>query len=181
LTLIAPGIKNETFLSGFIIKVQNEGPVAQQPMLPMIPPGANEINHQVCVWRSEDHWTYFLGAHPIYSHRANDQRMFRLVTAQLIDSGACRLVDILRSFGASKSSVIRSLRKLRSEGPEGFFKARRGRRGGSVLTSEVLRNAQDLLQQGCSRRDTADDLGVRYDTLLKAIKDGRLQEGERQE
>jgi transposase-like protein len=107
--------------------------------------------------------------------------MFRLVTAQLIDSGACRLVDILRTFGVSKSSVIRSLKKLRSEGPEGFFKARRGRRGGSVLTSEVLQNAQRLLQQGCSRRDTADELGVPYDTLRKAIKDGRLQERERQE
>jgi transposase-like protein len=90
-------------------------------------------------------------------------------------------VDILRTFGVSKSSVIRSLKKLRSEGPEGFFKARRGRRAGSVLTSEVLQNAQRLLQQGCSRRDTADELGVPYDTLRKAIKDGRLQERERQE
>ena len=68
--------------------------------------------------------------------------MFRLVTSQLIESGACRLVDVLETFGVSKSSVIRSLKTLRLEGPEGFFKARRGRRGGTVMTREVLDKAQ---------------------------------------
>ena len=153
--------------------------MAQQLILPMIPPGATEINHRVCVWRGEDRWTYFLGAHPVYSHGPDDQRMFRMVTSQLIDSGACRLVDILNTFGVSKSCVIRSLKKLRSEGPEGFFKARRGRRGGSVLTTEVLDHARQLLHQGFSRRQTADELGVAYDTLRKAFEDGRLQEVER--
>lgn len=152
--------------------------MSQQLILPMIPAGANEINHRVCVWRGEDRWTYFLGTHPIYSHGADDQRMFRLVTCQLIDSGACRLADILKTFGVSKSSVIRSLKKLRSEGPEGFFKARRGRRGGSVLTRKVLDNAQRLLEKGYGRREIADELGVRYDTFRKAINDGRLRERE---
>jgi transposase-like protein len=155
--------------------------VAQQLILPMIPPGATEINHRVCVWRTEDRWTYFLGAHPIYSHDADDRRMFRMVTSQMIDSGACRLVDILRTFGVSKSSVIRSLKKLRTEGPEGFFKARPGRRSASVMTPEVLQNAQRLLQQGHGRRDTAEELGIPYDTFRKAISDGRLQEPGRQE
>jgi transposase len=155
--------------------------VSQQMILPMIPPGATEINYRVCVWRNEDRWTYFLGAHPIYSHEANDRRMFRMVTSQLIDSGACRLVDIPKTFGVSKSSVIRSLKKLRSEGPEGFFQARRGRRGASVMTPEVIENAQCLLQQGCSRRETAKELGVPYDTFRKAIQDGRLHEPKRRQ
>lgn len=154
--------------------------MAQQLILPMIPPGATEISHRVCVWRDEDRWTYFVGTHPIYSHGAHDTRMFRMVTSQLIDSGACRLVDILETFGVSKSSVIRSLKKLRVEGPEGFFKARRGRRGGTVMTREVLEKAQSLLQQGCNRREIADELAVSCDTLRKAINDGRLREPERQ-
>lgn len=154
--------------------------MSQQLILPMIPRGATEINHRVCVFRDEEKWTYFVGMHPVYSHGANDTRMFRMVTAQLIDSGACRLVEILRTFGVSKSSVIRSLKKLRSEGAEGFFKARRGRRGGTVMTREVLEQAQSLLRQGCSRREIADELAVPYDTLRKAINDGRLQEPRRQ-
>jgi hypothetical protein len=162
-------------------KHQEEGAIAQQLILPLIPREATEINDRVCVWRAQDRWTYFLGTYPIYSHQANDQRTFRLVTSQLIDAGACRQVDILRTFGVSKSGVIRSLRKLRLEGPESFFKVRQGRHGGNVLTCEVLESAQRLLQQGCSRRETADELSVQYDTLRKAINDGRLVESWRQQ
>ncbi|RLB78298.1 MAG: hypothetical protein DRH24_14670 [Deltaproteobacteria bacterium] len=104
------------------------------------------------------------------------QRMFWLITSQLIDSGACRQVDIRRAFGVSKSSVIRSLNKLRSGGPEAFFVQRRGRCGGKVLTCEVFEKAQRLLNQGYTRSDAVQELGVKYDTFRKAINDGRLIE-----
>ena len=87
-----------------------------QQILPLIPCGATQINGLVSVWRDDESWTYFLATHPIYSHRKNDPRMFRLTTSQLIDSGACRQVDVVRIFGVSRSSVIRSLNKLRSGG-----------------------------------------------------------------
>jgi len=153
--------------------------MSQQLILPMIPPGATEISHRVCVWRDENRWTYFVGTLPIYTHPSDDHRMFRMISSQLIDSGACRMVDIIRTFGVSKSSVIRSLNKLRSEGAEGFFKARRHRRGATVMTKEIVHKAQQLLEQGYGRRDTADELGVAYDTLRKAINDGRVKEPER--
>ena len=147
-----------------------------QLILPLIPPGATQINGLVSVWRDDESWTYFLATHPIYSHRENDHRMFRLVMSQLIESGACRQVDIQRTFGISKSSVIRSLNKLRSGGPEAFFNQRRGRRGGKVLTSEVLEKAQRILDQGYTRNEAAQELDVKYDTFRKAINDGRLLE-----
>jgi transposase len=147
-----------------------------QLILPLIPRGATQINGLVSVWRDDEIWTYFLATHPIYSHRKNDHRMFRLITSQLIDSGACRQVDIRRAFGVSKSSVIRSLNKLRCGGAEAFFVQRRGRRGGKVLTTEVLETAQRLLDQGYSRNDAVEELGVKYDTFRKAINDGRLVE-----
>ena len=147
----------------------------------MIPQGASPINGLVCVWREEEQWTYFLGTYPIYTHRASDHRMFRLFTSQLINCGACRNVDIINTFGVSKSSVARSLRKLREEGAAAFFKARKRRTGGAVFTGEVLDQAQDYLNREYSRRDTAEALGVRYDTFCKAINDGRLREPEVQE
>jgi len=147
-----------------------------QRILPLIPRGATQINGLVSVWRDDERWTYFLATHPIYSHRKNDQRMFRLITSQLIDSGACRTVDVIRTFGVSKSCVIRSLNKLRSGGPEAFFVQRRGRRGGKVLTCEVVLKAQRLLDEGYTRSDAAQELDVKYDTFRKAINDGRLIE-----
>ena len=107
--------------------------------------------------------------------------MFRLVTSQMIESGACRQVDVIRTFGVCKSSVIRSVNKLRKDGPEAFFVRRQGRRGGKVLTRKVLEKAQGLLDQGYTRRDVAQELKVKYDTLCKAINDGRLSETKHKE
>jgi transposase len=148
--------------------------VMPQQILPLIPRGATQINGLVSVYRNGTSWTYFLSTYPIYSHAENDRRMFRMVTAQLVDSGACRQVDIQRAFGVSKSSVIRSLYKLRTDGVEAFFVQRRGRRGGNVFTSEVLEHAQRFLDQGYTRKDAAQELGIKYDTFRKAISDGRL-------
>jgi transposase len=145
-----------------------------QLLLPAIPDGATA--GLVSVWRDAEQWTYFLGTYPIYSHRADDSRLFRLVTSQLINAGACRHKDIIETFGVSKSSVNRALKKLRDEGAEAFFKRREGRRGGSVFTAERLDQAQRLLDQGYSRSELVDELGVPPDALRKALKDGRLRE-----
>jgi transposase len=152
-----------------------------QLLLPFISPGVTQINPRVSVWKDDDRWTYFLGQFPIYSHRVDDQRMFRLTIAQLIESGACRQTEVINAFGVSKSSVIRAQNKLRKGGSEAFFIDRRGRKGGTVLTPEVLDQAQSLLDKGLPRKEIAEELGVKYDTLRKAINDGRLKEKERLE
>jgi len=147
-----------------------------QQILPFIPRGATEINGLVSVFYDEDRWTYFVGTLPTYFHDKTDQRMFRLTSSLLIESGACRQVDVIKTFGVSKSSVIRSVNKLRKGGPEAFFVQRRGRRGGKVLSPKVIEKAQNLLDQGYTRRDVSQELNVKHDTLRKAINDGRLRE-----
>jgi hypothetical protein len=131
-----------------------------QRILPLIPRGATQISGLFSVWRDDENWTYFLSTHPIYSHRPEDHRMFRLITSQLIESGGCRQIDIIRTFGISKSSVIRGLKKLRDQGPEAFFVKHRARRGGKVFSAAVLEQAQRLLDQGYSRSEAAKELGV---------------------
>jgi hypothetical protein len=122
----------------------------------------------------ENKWTYFLGCYPLYSHDSDDNRMFRLYTSQLIDVGLCRQIEILNTFGVSKSSVARSLKKYRQGGIDAFLKSRKTRKGGRVLTDDVLAKAQKLLNQGFSNGNVADELHVKRDTLRKAINDGRL-------
>ena len=147
-----------------------------QQILPLIPYGSTPINNLVSVYRDDSRWIYSIGLYPIYSHESKNLRMFRLFTSQLIESGACRQVEIINTFGVSKSSVIRGVNKLRADGPEAFFRERRGCRKGGVLTPPVLKKAQDLLDKGYTRNDTAEEISVRYDTLRKAINDGRLKE-----
>ena len=45
-----------------------------------------------------------------------------------------------------------------------------------MLTATVTADAQRLLNAGRSRHEVAEELGVKYDTLRKAVQHGRLQE-----
>jgi transposase len=142
----------------------------------MIPEGATQISDLVSVWKGCQTWTYFFGTHPIHSHAAGDQRMFRIVTSQLIESGACQPIHIIKAFGVSKSSVDRALRKFRAGGIEAFFEKPSRSKNGTVLTKENLEKAQSLFDQGYTRREVAEELDVKYDTIRKAINKGRLVE-----
>lgn len=148
-----------------------------QLLLPLLSSEITYINGRVTVYQRDGLWTYFLGDYPIYSHQADDLALFRLTIAQLIDSGACRQVDIIKAFGVSKSSVIRAQKKYREGGSKAFFQQRRTfKKKGTVLTPEVLEQAQSFLNEGLSRKETAEKINVKPDTLRKAINDGRLQE-----
>ncbi|MGB3564214.1 MAG: putative transposase [Thermoanaerobaculia bacterium] len=151
--------------------------IIPQAILPLIPEGASQVSDWVSVHRDGDSWTYFVGIVPMGRHAAGERRSFQLMTSQLIDAGTCRQAEVIRAFGVSKSSVARALRRYREGGPAAFFQVRRGaRRGGTVLTDDVLTAAQRLLDDGGSRAEVADELAVKDDTLRKALTDGRLRE-----
>ena len=44
------------------------------------------------------------------------------------------------------------------------------------MTDDVIAGARDLLNRGESRRQIIEKLGIKYDTLRKAINQGRLRE-----
>jgi len=141
--------------------------------LPLIPDGATPISDSISVVRENGQWTYFCGVYPVFQHAENDRRTFRMFTAQLICQGACRQVDIVRAFGVSKNGVVRSVDTYRAGGVGAFY-APRATRGATVLTPEVTALAQQLLDADLSPREVADQLGLKCDTLRKAIQQGRL-------
>ena len=117
---------------------------------------------------------YCVGVQPFAVHAADDRRTFYLTVAQLIVTGACRPCEVVRSFGVSKRSVLRAVRRHQEGGAEAFFARRVGRRGGTVLTAPVLVEAQRLLDEGTERAAVASRLKVSGDTVRKALADGRL-------
>lgn len=148
-----------------------------QALLPIIPDGASQINDLMSVVRRDSEWTYVCGVQPVFRHPEHDRQSFCMFTAQLCCQGLCTQAQIIRTFGVSKISVLRSVAKYRREGIKGFYQPRKPR-GPSVITNEVKRQAQSLLDQGHSRREVADELGIHYDTLRKAIKQGRIQQSD---
>jgi hypothetical protein len=71
--------------------------------------------------------------------------------------------------------VLRSVAKYVEEGIDGFYQPRRGR-GAAVMTREIVVQAEKLFALGHDRKQVAKELGVKYDTLRKAINQGRVQE-----
>jgi len=141
--------------------------------LPLIADGATRISNSISVVREDGQWIYFCGAQPVFQHAESDRCAFRMFTAQLICQGACRQTDIVRAFGVSKNSVIRSVNRYRAGGVKAFYTPR-APRGASVITPEVAAQAQQLLGAGWSPRGVAQKLGLKLDTLRKAIQQGRL-------
>ena len=56
-----------------------------------------------------------------------------------------------------------------------FFKQRSERKT-TVLTPEVLRRAQEMLNEGKSRHQVSEDLCIKSDTFYRAIHSGQLVE-----
>ena len=146
-----------------------------QILLPIIPLGATAINEIISVVREKQQWTYFCGVQPVFQHTEDDRKSFRMFTAQLCAQGACTQAQIIRAFGVSKNSIMRSVAKYRQEGIDGFYRPHKGR-GASIMTAEVTSRAQNLFASGHSRKEVAKELGIKHDTLRKAIDQGRLQE-----
>jgi hypothetical protein len=135
--------------------------------------GATRISDVISVVREKGQWTYFCGVQPVFQHAENDCRSFRMFTAQLVCQGVCRQVDLVRAFGVSKNSVIRSVANYRAGSVNAFY-APRATRGASVMTPEVTAQAQQLLMAGRSPTEVGEQLGLKRDTLRKAIQQGRL-------
>ena len=94
------------------------------------PTGPRPSATLISVVRGDGQWTYFCGIQPVFQHAESDRRSFQMFTAQLICQSACRQVDVVRVFGVSKNSVIRSVNKYRAGGVEAFYtpRATRGAR-----------------------------------------------------
>lgn len=146
-----------------------------QTLLPIAPDGATGITPEFSVLVQDGIWAYFVGAFPVFCHAAGDYESFKLYTSMAIVQGLCRQVDIIRTFGVSKSSVKRNVKKFLNGKVKAFY-APRHRRGPAVLTKEVKAQAQALMDAGKTRAEVAQALGIGKECVRKAIESGRLHE-----
>ena len=140
---------------------------------PFFPEGTTHITPLLAFSREDGRVTYFNGSMPVFIHDAEDIDSFRMITAQFCVNGNTKQVDIIRAFGTSKISIKRAVKLYREEGPKGFY-AKRKTRGPAVLTPQVLGQAQQLFDEGLETPEVADRLGIKRDTLSKAVRAGRL-------
>ena len=144
-----------------------------QLQLPFFPHGATEINVNLAILREGDTVTYIYGHLPIFTHDVRDTRTFRMIISQLYLNGSVRQSEICQTFGVKPIFVKRSVKLHREKGTGGFYEERPVR-GPVVLTPPVLEKAQQLFDDGLDLLEVAEKLGLKKDTLRKAVKAGRL-------
>ena len=150
-----------------------------QTLLPVFPAEATPVNALISFCKRDGTVYYFHGCLPVFSHAENDLKSFRRFASQLVVNGSCTQAELVRAFGVSSISMQRHVKKPRAGGSKAFFAARRQRQP-RVLTAEVLQRAQALLAEGPPRAAVAKELGLKLDTLRKAVGAGRLVEPSKQ-
>ena len=144
-----------------------------QAQLPIFSNGVTLINANLAFEKKDARVTYFNGTMPVFSHDEDDLNTFRMITSQFYVNGNATQAEICRAFGVNPINVKRAVKKYREQGAAGFYKPR-NTRGATVLTPEVLTEAQRLLDQGDTVTEVANAVGVKRNTLNKAILDKRL-------
>ena len=144
-----------------------------QTALPLFPAGVTHITPDLAFAHEDGRIVYFNGFMPVFSHDKDDLRSFRMITAQFCVNGNVKQSEIAHAFGIPLVSVKRAVKRYRMHGPAGFFRPR-AKRGATVLTPDVLSYAQRLLDEGDSVALVAEKLGLKENTLRKALSQGRL-------
>jgi hypothetical protein len=145
-----------------------------QLQLPMFPQGVTDITSELAFEKRDGCITYFNGHMPVFTHEEKDVATFRMITSQFCVSGYARQRDIIRAFGVTSISVKRSVKLYREKGPKGFY-APRVTRGAAVLVDSVVTEIEELLAGGDSKGEVCEKLGLKLDTLQKAISAGRIR------
>ena len=144
-----------------------------QMHLPFFPDGVEHITSELACEKKDGQVTYFNGHMPVFIHAEQDIQTFRMITAQFCINGNAKQADIARAFGVTLISVKRAVKRYREKGVSGFYEEP-NRRGPVVLTEEVLKEAQERLDEGLEISQLAEQLAVKRNTLAKAIGAGRL-------
>jgi transposase-like protein len=145
-----------------------------QLQLPIFPAGSTPITQSLAFECRAGRVTYFHGQLPVFVHAADDVRTFRMITSQFVVNGNATQAEIARAFGMTAISVKRAVKTYRQHGPGGFY-APRPVRGPAVLTEEVIEQIEELLGQGMERSAAARHLGLKPNTVAKAMRAGRVR------
>ena len=145
-----------------------------QLQLPIFYDGVNSITNDVGYEKRDGKVVYFCGSMPVFSHDEDDMDSFRTITSQLYVNGNVSQAAIVRAFDLNAQALKRWVKRYREDGPRAFYQPRNTRGKATVLTPLVLEKAQVLLDRGSNVSEAAKELEIGYDTIRKAIGDGRL-------
>jgi transposase-like protein len=154
-----------------------EGCMAIQTRLPVVPPGAVEINDTVCFVEDGERRGYFAAGVPVFCHAIDDAVGRRVAVAQILALGLAKQNELSAALGVDRTTLWRQRQRFEAEGIGGLVDEKRGPKGPHKLTEPLLRSAQQMLDAGKSMRAVATSLGLTEGTIRHAVRKGWLSRG----
>jgi len=151
--------------------------MAIQTRLPLVPAAAVEINDTVCFVDGGGAIGYFAAGVPLFCHATDDVIGRRVAAAQIAALGLAKQSELSAALGVDRTTLYRQQRRFEADGIGGLVNEKRGPKGPHKLTEPLLKSAQQMLEEGKSKRATAVCLGVSEGTMRNAIRQGWLWEG----
>lgn len=147
-----------------------------QKLLPLFSTDVTLINSLIGFSKRDGQVYYFNGQMPLFFHAEDDMESFKMFMAQLYVQGNVKQSEINRVFNLNPINMKRWVQKFKEGGPGTFYKKESSYRvpRNSVLTAEVIKKVQSLLDEGYGVAKIGKELNLKADTLRKAISSGKL-------
>ena len=149
--------------------------MSTQLHLPVQPAQAESINAVLAIMREGDDVAYFACGEPVFVHAKGDAPGQRLAAVQMMELGLARQDELSAALEVNRTTLYRQSRKVKAEGVLGVVDGKRGPRGPHRFNAEKRAQAQGLLAQGLSLRQTAKRVGVDEATVRLGVRTGDLK------
>ena len=148
-----------------------------QAFFPIFPNAVVHINANLAFKKEDNGRVYYFNGHesPLFSHAEDDMQSFKMIISQFYVNGIAKQAELVKAFGIPPITMKRAVKIFREKGPAGFFNSNQPKRKPRVLKPEIIAEAQKLLDEGKDAGIVSLQLGLKKDTVQKAIRDGRLK------
>jgi hypothetical protein len=145
------------------------GVMTTQQLLPLTPAGAVLIGDATALVTDEDGGRVFIRGELCFVWDAGDDLGRRLAAVQLVRIKAASAMQVAGAFGVTTVTLWRWRKELDTAGAQGLAQDKRGPKGPSRLTPEVVADIASRRRGGASLRAIAAAVGVSTFSVRRAL------------
>jgi len=142
---------------------------AQPPLPVAIVAGGVSIGEAVALVQDGDGGRVFLRGELVYAWSVGDVALRRLAAVQLVAIKAGRVADVAAAFGVDAGTLWRWGQQLSATGVAGLVPDKRGPKGPSRLTDDMVVDIRARRTGGASLRAIAAAVGISTNTVARAL------------
>ena len=142
---------------------------AQPPLPVALEAGGVNIGEAVGLVEDADGGRVFLRGELVYAWSVRDVALRRLAAVQLVAIKAARVGDVATAFGVDAGTLWRWGQQLSATGVTGLVPDKRGPKGPSRLTDDMVADIRGRRAGGASLRAIAAAVGVSTNTVQRAL------------